>query len=244
MVDTLGDDETVTFQFGDAVWNHDVNPKTPFTLQATYALREDAQSVEKIIILTEGKSDARILGRSLDRLYPHLSHMFSFFDHAAFKSAGGAGELERLARGFAGAGISNRTVVLFDNDTAGVSAAQRLTQAKLPDNFRVLNLPELDLANQYPTLGPTGAALANINGTACGIELYCGPSALKGKDGNLVPIQWTGYDQTMKRYQGEPIDKIGIQERFLDILERSSEPTDDEELASIKKVLRHILQSV
>jgi len=244
MVDMLGNDDTVTFEFGTAVWNENINPETPFTEQAAANLREDARSVEKIIILTEGISDARILTRSLERIYPHLSHMFGIFDHAAFKSGGGASELERLARGFAGAGISNRTVVIFDNDTAGISAARKLSQAKLPNNFKILNLPDLDFANQYPTLGPTGEALANINGSACGIELYCGPTALKGEDGNLVPIQWTGYDQAMKRYQGEPIDKIGIQQRFHDLLERSSDPSNDEELASIRAVLRHILRSV
>ena len=244
MVDMLESDNTVTFEFGTAVWNKNINPETLFTEQAAANLREDARSVEKIIILTEGKSDALILARSLERIYPHLSHMFGIFDHAAFKSGGGAGELERLARGFAGAGISNRTVVIFDNDTAGISSARRLTQAKLPDNFKILNLPDLDFANQYPTLGPTGEALANVNGSACAIELYCGPTALKGEDGNLVPIQWTGYDQAMKRYQGEPVDKLGIRQRFHELLERSSDPSNDEELASIKAVLRHILRSV
>jgi hypothetical protein len=127
--------------------------------------------------------------------------MFTFFDHAPFKSGGGAGELERLAR----AGISNRTVVLFDNDTAGFAAAQRLTDAQLPANFKILTLPELEFANAYPTVGPTGAALANINGSACGIELYCGPVALTGEEGSLSPIQWTGYDRALRRYQGEPL---------------------------------------
>jgi hypothetical protein len=244
MVDMSEDADSVTFDFGTAVWNQNVDPETQFTFQAISTLREDAQAVEKIIILTEGKSDARILGRSLERIYPHLSHMFSFFDHALFKSAGGAGELERLARGFAGAGISNLTIVLFDNDTAGISAAERLTRAQLPENFRILNLPDFELAERYPTIGPTGAAVANINGSACGIELYCGPAALTGDDGELVPIQWTGFDQAMKRYQGEPIDKVGIQQRFLRILEEASDPASNPELATMKRVLSHILRSV
>ena len=48
----------------------------------------------------------------------------------------------------------------------------------------------------------------------------------------------------MKRYQGEPVDKLGIQQRFHELLERSSDASNDEELASIKAVLRHILRSV
>jgi hypothetical protein len=223
VVDLHDDTDLVQFDFGAAVWNENADPDTQFTLQAASALLEGARTVEKIIVLTEGRTDTRILERSFDRLYPHIAHMFTFFDHTAFKSGGGAGELERLARGFAGAGISNRTVVLFDNDTAGFAAAQRLTDAQLPENFRILTLPELDTAKAYPTLGPTGPAVANINGSACGIELYCGATALTGEEGSLSPIQWTGYDRALKRYQGEPMEKDKIQERFFEVLDRSSD---------------------
>ena len=168
--------------------------------------------------------------------------MFTFFDHAAFKSGGGAGELERLARGFAGAGISNRVVVLFDNDTAGFAAARRHTEAQLPANFRIVTLPELESAKAYPTLSPTGGAPANINGSACGIELYCGPTALTGKDGSLSPIQWTGYDRALKRYQGEPMDKDEIHQRFFRVLNQSSDPVNDLELAWIRQVLQTIMR--
>jgi hypothetical protein len=242
LVDLHDDTDLVHFDFGSAVSDENADPNAHFTLQAISALSEGARTVEKIIVLTEGRTDTRILERSFDRLYPHLTHMFTFFDHRAFKSGGGAGELERLARGFAGAGISNRTVVLFDNDTAGLAAAQRLTDAQLPANFRILTLPELEFAKAYPTLGPTGAALANINGSACGIELYCGPAALTGEEGSLRPIQWTGYDRALKRYQGEPMDKDKIQERFFEVLDRSSDPHNDVELASIKQVLQFIMR--
>jgi len=242
LVDLHDDADLVHFDFGSAVTYENADPNAHFTLQAASALLEGARTVEKIIVLTEGKTDTRILQRSFDRLYPHLTHMFTFFDHAAFKSGGGAGELERMARGFAGAGISNRTVVLFDNDTAGFAAAQRLTDAQLPANFKILTLPELEFAKAYPTVGPTGPALANINGSACGIELYCGPVALTGEEGSLSPIQWTGYDRTLRRYQGEPMDKDKIQERFFEVLDRSSDPVNDVELASIKKVLQSIMQ--
>ena len=114
--------------------------------------------------------------------------------------------------------------------------------AQLTANFRVLTLPELEPAKAYPTLGPTGAALANINGSACGIELYCGPTALTGEEGSFSPIQWTGYDRALKRYQGEPMDKEKIQERFFGVLDRSSDPLNDVELASIRDVLRSIMR--
>jgi len=240
--DLHDDTDLVQFEFGPAISEEDVDPNTDFTRVSAATLLDGARAVEKIIVLTEGKTDTRILEQSFNRLYPHLKHMFTFFDHAAFRSGGAASELERLARGFAGAGISNRTVVLFDNDTAGIAASRRLMDAQLPANFRVLTLPELDPAKAYPTLGPTGAALTNINGSACSIELYCGPTALTGEEGSLSPIQWTGYDRALKRYQGEPMDKEKIQERFFGVLDRSSDPLNDVELASIRDVLRSIMR--
>ena len=241
LADLHEDTDVVVFDFSSAVWNQNVDPDTDFTLRAASNLLGSARSVEKIIVLTEGRTDSRVLEQSFARLYPHLVHMFTFFNHAAFNSGGGASELERLARGFAGAGISNRTVVLFDNDTAGFAAAKRLTSSQLPGNFRVVTLPELAFAKTYPTLGPTGAAPADINGKACGIELYCGPHALTGEDGSFSPIQWTGYDRVMKRYQGEPMDKEQIQKRFFQVLAQSSDPINDDELASIKQALQAIM---
>jgi hypothetical protein len=241
-IDLHEDTETVRFEFNNAVWREDVDPATAFTQNAKKSLFGRAQAVEKVVVLTEGKADSRILRSSLERLYPHLKHMYSFLDHSAFKAQGGTGELERLARGFAGAGISNRIVVLFDNDTAGVAAAQRLRKAGLPGNFRILTLPELEMARSYPTIGPTGPAVADINGKACGIELYCGRSALTGEHGELCPVQWTGYDSGMKRYQGEPLEKEKIKERFYQILAHSSDLRTDPELNSIRLILDSVMQ--
>jgi hypothetical protein len=241
-IDLHDDAEIVSFHFNHAVWEENVDPDTAFTQNARTSLLEGAQAIEKVVVLTEGKADSRILQVSLERLYPHVKHMYSFLDHSAFKAQGGTGELERLARGFAGAGISNRIVVLFDNDTVGAAAAQRLSRARLPRNFRVLTLPDLDLGRSYPTIGPTGPAVADINGRACSIELYCGPTALTGDDGQLCPIQWTGYDSGMKRYQGEPLEKEKIKGRFSEVLERSSDPQTDPELNSIRLVLQSVMR--
>ena len=53
----------------------------------------------------------------------------------------------------------------------------------------------------------------NINGLACSIELYLGKDVLT-KEGQLIPVQWKGYDQTLEKYQGEIIDKAGVQKLF------------------------------
>ena len=54
----------------------------------------------------------------------------------------------------------------------------------------------------------------DINGLACGIELYLGAEVLTGSDGNPVPVQWKGYDARLRRYQGELLAKIEVLDRF------------------------------
>ncbi|MGD0522402.1 MAG: toprim domain-containing protein [Terracidiphilus sp.] len=240
-VDVHPDSDLVRFEFGNDLFRFDPDVEIQYTVIARSNLLEPAQALQRILILTEGKSDSKLLRSSLQRLFPHLEHMYSFLDHSSFRAPGGTGDLERLARGFAGAGVSNRVIVLFDNDTAGVAAAKRLREAKLPLNFYVLSLPDIEIARSYPTLGPTGMTHTDINGRACGIELYCGKSALTAEDGELCPIQWTGYDRAMERYQGEPLEKEKIKERFFERLKNSPDPESDPEFSSICLILKMIM---
>jgi hypothetical protein len=165
-----------------------------------------------VIVLTEGVSDSRAIQYALDLLYPHLSGYYSFMDLAA-RSPGGAGSLVHVVKSFAGAGIENRVIAIFDNDTAGHSALSILRDISLPQTMRVITYPDLAIATQYPTTGPTGISLQDINGSACSIELFYGRDVLEA-EGQLVPVQWKGYDERMRRYQGEIIGKNLLATRF------------------------------
>jgi hypothetical protein len=44
--------------------------------------------------------------------------------------------------------------------------------------------------------------------------MYLGADVLSGATGKLSPIQWRSYIEGMKAYQGEVLDKAGIQRRF------------------------------
>jgi len=194
---------------------------------------------EKILILTEGRTDTRILSKSLTVLYPHLADMYSFLDHEAFHFGGGTGNLASLVKGLAGVGIGNRVIAVFDNDTAGEMQADQVRKLKLPENFRVLTLPHLKFARRYPTIGPNGALRTDINGCACSIELYLGTAALTGEDGSLIPVQWRGYESKLKRYQGELVDKKSVEQHYLDAL-NAPESLDEANLASMRAVLQII----
>jgi hypothetical protein len=222
-------------------------------LEAAEYLAEDEQPIadslidavrlgricEKILVLTEGRTDTKVLTKSLTVLYPYLADMYSFLDHEAFHFGGGTGNLASLVKGLAGVGIGNRVIAVFDNDTAGAIQAEEVRKLKLPENFRILTLPHLKLARRYPTLGPNGALRTDINGSAGSVELYLGKTALTQEDGSLVPVQWKGYEPKLRRYQGELVDKNRVQERFLDALNKPEE-LDKADLAPIREVLQMI----
>jgi hypothetical protein len=210
----------------------------PIVQNARALAAAGARAVEKILVLTEGRSDTHLLRETLDVLYPHLKEFLSFLDYDQFAVAGGAGNLLNLLRGFAGAGVSNRVLALFDNDAAGTVEIRKARAMTLPSNFRVLQLPNITRGEAYPTFGPTGLTEANINGLACSIELYLGKSALTDQSGSLVPVQWRGYERSLSRYQGELVEKKSVQDRYFELLRAGQADTSDLDL-----VFRQLFQA-
>jgi hypothetical protein len=176
----------------------------------------------RVIVLTEGKSDAEILKSAMDLLCPHLADYFTFMEFDEFRVRGGAGALASLVKAFAGAGIVNRMIALFDNDTAAAAALASLRQLRLPQNIVILRLPRSPALTSYPTIGPTGLAPADINGVAASIELFLGEDVLRSDDGTLPPIVWTGYEPSVERYQGGLPDNIkaAVHSRFAEKVRR------------------------
>ena len=232
-------DHFVTCEFTNAVYMENmVGTDEALSETARYTVLRTVREFDPILVLTEGKTDATIIGESFKRIRPEIAHMFSYMDHTTFKVPGSTSALVALARSFAGAKISKRIIFLFDNDTAGHEGLQLFLKGNFPEHYRGLSLPYLSSAEAYPTIGPTGDALVNVNGSACGIELYCGPKALTGDDGMLCSVQWKGYMDGMKRYQGEPLDKNGIKERFLAALKDSTTPRTDPQFEDMRLVLK------
>jgi hypothetical protein len=179
----------------------------------SYALR-------KITLLTEGTTDGRILSTSLNAFYPETRDLYSFVDFEGFRVEGGASPLARLLRGFAGAGLTDRFIGIFDNDAAGHEALTLLKRIALPSNIRAITLPDLEFARDYPTIGPTGKQNADINGAAVSIESFLGRDALS-RDGELRPVRWSQWNSNAKRYQeGKP----EVSERYLAAIKKIKNP--------------------
>ncbi|MFH1110868.1 MAG: HEPN/Toprim-associated domain-containing protein [Planctomycetota bacterium] len=171
------------------------------------------------IILTEGSTDGAILHDTLKLLYPHLVGYYSFLDFESARSQGGAGHLVSIVKAFSAAGITNRVIALFDNDTAAFDAMRTLDSIQLPRNIKVRSYPNLELLGNYPTLGPGGLATMDVNGLAGSIELYLGQDVLF-QDGMPPPVQWRGYVESLGKYQGEVMHKSRLRASFQRKIER------------------------
>jgi hypothetical protein len=188
--------------------------------EAMAAVSAGAGVKAPVVVLTEGRTDAEFLKAALMILRPHLTDLIRFLDYER-RPEGGVGALVGMIRAFAAAGIANRVVAVFDNDTAAADAMRNLGAQPLPPQIQVMHYPDLELAKAYPLLDPgtpesPGGTLtvADVNGLAGSIELYLGRDVLTQADGTLRPVRWTSYVPGMNRYQGQIIGKGAIQKAF------------------------------
>lgn len=213
-------DAEVRLDISHLVHRGELDKPETYCSEGLAAVRAEAGAHAPIIVLTEGRTDIETLEPALGLLYPHLADLIRFMDYAE-RPEGGAGALVRTVRAFAASGVANRVVALFDNDTAATDALKKLDINQLPTNIRVLRFPPLEIAVDYPTLGPPTAdtptgrlARADVNGLAGSIELYLGHDVLTGPDGTLQPVQWRSYIKGARQYQGEIIDKDAVHEAY------------------------------
>jgi hypothetical protein len=210
ILSVLSDNEIVEYDLTDVI-----NGGWVEISQAKYV------DYEKIIILTEGKSDVEFISKSIEKLYPHLKDYYHFIDFDEYKVESSASALVKLITSFAAANVKHPIIALFDNDTAGLKEMKKLTSRIVPPNIKILRYPDIALAKKYPTVGPTGKKKMNVNGYACSIEMYFGVEVLT-IDNELIPIQWKGFDDKEKKYQGEIAEKNYVQETFRKKLQKNT----------------------
>lgn len=163
-----------------------------------------ARRTDKYLIATEGTSDIHILKRAIDILRPELSDFFRFIDISERHPFSGAGSLVRFAEGLAKIDVHNKVLFLLDNDAEGRQAHQSILEMRLPSNMKAMTLPDHPSFEKINTLGPTGEAIANINGKAVAIECFLD---FYQQDSPSPRVRWTTYKEKLSIYQGELIEK-------------------------------------
>ena len=99
----------------------------------------------------------------------------------------------------------------------GVWSHKRTNRLKVPDNMRILKLPDLPAFRKFDTIGPSGTHRSNINGRAAAIECYLdvGPKAV---------VRWKNYyHRDLAAYHGELDKKGDVAKTFLSLSDVNNE---------------------
>lgn len=196
---------------------------------------EPLHEFSKFLIVTEGSSDSNILKTSLPLVAPDVADFFHFVDMKENYPFTGTGSLVNFCKGLAAIKLQNSIVIVLDNDTAGQEALQNLQGLKLPSNMRPVTLPSLDAFGSFPTLGPTGQAVEDVNGRAVAIECF-----LDLAFGPREPptIRWTNFNHRCQAYQGELVWKEQYASAFFENINRVGY-----DLTKLRLLWEHIFQA-
>lgn len=162
----------------------------------------------RFLVVTEGSSDAHIMQHALKLLKPHLADFFDFVDMQEGYPFSGTGNLLKFLKGLISISIRNNVLVVYDNDTEGVTNYEKSCALNIPPNMFIMKLPDRANLKQFSTVGPNGQHKADINGCAAAIECYLDlePDAL---------VRWTSFNDKINRYQGELLNKTQAAKDFL-----------------------------
>ncbi|WP_373228924.1 HEPN/Toprim-associated domain-containing protein [Cohnella sp.] len=250
VLELFNDDEQFYIDFSELIDAGYYSEEDKICELSLQNLADDYIANEKIIILSEGSSDITIIKRTMEYLYPDIVGFYSFMDFYQSNASGSASSLVAYIKAFIGSGIRNRIIALFDNDTAADEAISALNKINVPSNIRVLRYPYLEHCNEYPTIGPHGIGFTNINGLACSVEMYLGCDMLVNNDldypTKLIPVQWKGYSQGLKKYQGEILNKEKLHKKyihFLDDLNENPELKEKHDWEGMKAIIMMIFNA-
>jgi HEPN/Toprim N-terminal domain 1 len=175
----------------------------------------DLDSSDRFLIVTEGTSDANILEHALKFLRPHIADFFHFVDMEKGYPFTGTGNVFKFVKGLISIGIQNKILVVFDNDTEGLYNYNRCLELSIPANMCILRLPDIPKLTAFPTVGPDGESVSDINGKAAAIECYLDLD-------KTARVRWTSYNEKTETYQGKLERKEHYAKKFLKQKERSN----------------------
>lgn len=170
-----------------------------------------ARRVQKVLVATEGASDARIIKRALETLRPDVADFFNFVDVDERHHFWGTSNLVKFAEGLLRIDIQNKVLFIFDNDAEGVDAYRKLGTLSLPANMRSMLLPDLEEFRSFAARGPEGVSQADINGRAAAIECYLD---LHLPNYGAAQVLWSNYKKDVDAWHGALEFKESYQRHF------------------------------
>jgi len=225
----------------------EMGSNAPVAESARAAQLAEVSTNAPLIVLTEGRTDSRLLQAAMAVTHPHLVGFVRFIDFDSVSGAeGNVSALSKTVYSFIAAGVANRFVAIADNDTEGHAGLVKLKRGGLPENCRVTHYPDLSLLSSYPTVGPYSRlpVLADVNGRAGSLEMYLGRDVLT-IDGKLAPVQWKSYNSTLGRYHGTLLDpdKKTVQDAFRQKVDSAlrSGRTPESDWTGIQALIEHIV---
>lgn len=210
LIDQLSPEDEVTLDLSDVYeggWVQEPNSEIINAQEESFT-----KDLTPPIIITEGTFDVYAIENAIEILRPHLKGYVKFLDFEQ-KNEGGASAAVRLLKALAAAGVTNRVLAIFDNDTAAREELGNLQDVKLPEHFKITKYPEIGLMRKYPTKGAQGELEMDVNGYAGSIEMYLGKDSLTHQD-ELTPVVWKGRMGRTGDYQGEVDNKSEVQKRY------------------------------
>lgn len=168
-------------------------------------LKPKLEDRDKILIVTEGRTDTFILQTTINTLFPAVSDFFYFIDMQENYPFTGTGNLYNFASGLTKIKIQNNTIIIFDNDEAGIFSYKKCKEKldAIP-NLKFYHLPDMPEFKKFLTVGPTGDTHQDINGKAVSIECFLDLSFDMDKP---PKVRWTMYNDKSNKYQGALIAK-------------------------------------
>lgn len=168
---------------------------------------------QKVLIATEGTSDARIIRRALNVLRSDVADFFNFVDVDERHPFWGTGNLVKFAEGLLRIKVLNQVLFVFDNDAEGVDAFRKLKKLNPPANMRAMLLPDLEEFRAFATIGPEGVNISDINGRAAAIECYLD---LRLDQYPPAQVRWSNFKKDIDAWHGALNFKESYSKHFYD----------------------------
>ncbi len=172
---------------------------------------ESLTDEDKFLIVTEGSSDTYIIQNAIRVLHPDICDFFRYIDMADNYPFTGTGNLYRFCQGLVKIGITNKVLVIYDNDLEGIKKYNLTKNLNLPSNINVMKLPNLKQFRNFLTVGPSGYFETDINGKAVSIECFLD---LNIPSFSEPTIRWKVYNEDYDQYHGALKNKEVYIQRF------------------------------